>query len=277
MDVDPYCLHVYWEVTHSDKQKILAQLERNSPPPRQVIRIYDVTLIDFDKGNAHSHFDIEVDGNRGNWYIDLWSPFKSLCVEIGMKSSHGIFHPIARSNFIDIPRDCLSHTGEEKWMSVSGDYEEVSILPKKPRAEKPGVEDTLHHSKKSFQGTDIKRPYVSLSGKKPPLKNPSSAKEEHPAEKAALRKQHSPAPPLSYRDKIPFKKKVTETELKGYCKKLKLRYKRADKNIKSSPAPNPHLKHNLPSEEGCTPRLLPDLTTNCGSDTRWEKEKLQKK
>jgi hypothetical protein len=277
MDVDPYCLHVYWEVTHSDKQKILAQLDKNSPPPRQVIRVYDVTLIDFDTANAHSHFDIEADGNRGNWYIDLWSPSKSLCAEIGMKSSHGIFYPIARSNFIDTPRDCLSHTGEEQWMSVSGDYEEVSILPKKPRAEKPGVEDTLHHSEKVFQGTDPGRPYISQPGKETPLKNTSSAKEEHPAEKTALKNQHSPALPHSYRDKIPSQKQVTETELKGYYEKLQLRYRREDKNIKSSPATNPHLKHNPPSEEGCTPGLLPDLTTHCGSDTRWEKEKLQKK
>jgi len=79
MDIDPYSLHAYWEITNIDKKRVLKQFDESSKPPRQIIRVYDVTYIHFDGKNAHSYFDIEINRNRGNWYIDLWSSHKSLC------------------------------------------------------------------------------------------------------------------------------------------------------------------------------------------------------
>ena len=180
MDIDPHRLHAYWEITHRDKKIILEQLDDPSYSQRQIIRVYDVTYIHFDGNNAHSYFDIEVDKDKGNWYINLWSPHKSFCAEIGMRSFQDDFYPIARSNYIDTPRPYQSFSAEEQWMKVSGNYEEVSLLSAKSQTEKIELEDTsirrknlinLLQRKKGLQEPDLKRAHTPLFKEKIPSKS----------------------------------------------------------------------------------------------------------
>jgi len=214
MDIDPYRLHAYWEITNIDKKRVLKQFDKSSKPPKQIIRVYDVTYINFNGKNAHSYFDIEINRNRGNWYIDLWSSHKSLCAEIGMQSSLGDFHPIARSNFINTPRAYQSSSGEERWMRVSENYDEISMLPAKPLKEK----------NKPEKASSIPSPTkeVELEDTYP------SAEKEPLMEKTFLKKYSTPTPQQPYMKGIEpergliksqandsYEKKATKTNIKA--------------------------------------------------------------
>ena len=143
MDIDPCRFHAYWEICEGDKQKVLSQLDGSSHLSRLTMRVYDVTYIQFDGNNAHSYFDIKLDRDKGNWYIDLWSSHKSVCAEIGVKSAEGNFYLLARSNFIETPRAFQSFSGKERWMKVTGDYKEIAPLPAQPPLEKTSPAHTF--------------------------------------------------------------------------------------------------------------------------------------
>ena len=180
MDVDPYCLYAYWEINPSDKESALVQREEFSHPPTLIMRVYDVTHINFDGINAYNYFDIQLDRDKGNWYIDLWSSHKSLYAEIGMKSSEGSFYPIVPSNFVETPRD-QSSSGEEQWMKVLGDYEEISLLslpPRETEVYKPELKSThlppLTHTEE-IEGGD------TFTSEKKEILAPEPQKTYHPS------------------------------------------------------------------------------------------------
>jgi len=285
MDIDPYSLHAYWEITNIDKKRVLKQFDESSKPPRQIIRVYDVTYIHFDGKNAHSYFDIEINRNRGNWYIDLWSSHKSLCAEIGMKSSLGDFHPIARSNFIDTPRAYQSSSDEERWMRVSGNYEEISMLPAKPRKEK----------NKTAETSSIPPPMKEIE-----LKDAYPSAEKEPLmEKTFLKKYSIPTPQQSYNEGIEpekgsikaqangsYEKKATTANIKASAPKndvqkhhSKLQSTSSRKVVKTKTllSKGPHHERVSSSKEDFRKRLFPEIDTHYGSDIRWEKELKGKK
>jgi len=315
MDVDPYWLHAYWEIAHKDKKRILEQSDESSHLPRHTIRVYDVAYIHFDGKNAHNYFDIEVDKDRGNWYINLWSPHKAFCAEIGIKSLQGNFYPLARSNFIDTPRLYQSSSGEEQWMKVSGYYEEVSILPAIPQTEKIELEDTLPQrenliritqKEKLFQKPDLKRAHTTLSKKTIESKRTLSIKKEFPLETTIFGKNFTPPTQQSHKEKIPSEKALIEVqeessfeknkrlftesqvtkestkphllgnEVKAYYRRLRFIARHQEEKIQTPPAANPYHESVIPLEEILNQRLFTERHTHYGSDIRWEKEVKKK-
>ena len=285
MDIDPYHVHAYWEITHKDKKKVLKLFEESSKQPKQVIRVYDVTCIHFDGKNAHSYFDIETNRNRGNWYIDLWSPHKSLCAEIGMRSPKGNFYPIARSNFVDTPRAYQSSSDEERWMRVSGNYEEISMLPAKPQKGKNKPDETFS---------------ITLPTKEVESKNTYPSEEKEPLMgKTFLKKYSIPTLQQSYKEGIEPERTLIKTQANGsYVKKstkedMKTRTPKngmRDHNSKfqsissrkavktETPlSKSPHHERVASSKEDLKKRLFPKIDTQYGSDIRWEKEFKKKK
>jgi hypothetical protein len=116
MAIDPYWAWAYWDV-HS---RALEQARRRSgdPAARLILRFHEVTWVHFDGKNANETFDVPVEGAKGNYYLDLWSPKKSLIAELGMKSKDGRFLPVVRSNPIDLPRDAESPHYDERISTV---------------------------------------------------------------------------------------------------------------------------------------------------------------
>jgi hypothetical protein len=287
MDIDPYSLHAYWEITHSDKKRILKQFNKHTHPPKQIIRFYDVTYIHFNGKNAHSYFDIETEGDKGNWYVDLWSSHKSLCVEIGMKSFRGDFHPIARSNYIDTPRAYQSSSSEEQWMKVSGNYEEISMLPAKSQKEENKPEDASHTPSSTKK---VESKYI-----------PPSVEKDSPQEKTVVKKDSTPTSQQSYKEDIPPERRLIKIQEKGSHDKKKLftKNKTIETNIKTRilendvkihysnlqfiprhqvvktktpPVKNPLHQRVGPSKKDFEQELSPEINTHYGSDIRWEKE-----
>lgn len=116
---DPYCIHAYWEIAPSAveelKRKIGSEFDRSC----YVLRMYDVTLKDFDGHNANTWFDIDVGPSTNNWYINLWHDHVTYCADVGMRSPDGRFFAMARSNFVTTPRTGSSGRLDMMWMEVT--------------------------------------------------------------------------------------------------------------------------------------------------------------
>jgi hypothetical protein len=121
---DPWWIFVYWEITPEKERIIKDEIEKRGKRfEKSVLRIYDVTGVsNFDGKNANSYFDIVLRDMAQNWYVDVGSPNKNWCIEIGALTQDGMFFPLARSNFIKTPRFGMSDILDAEWMLTEDEY-----------------------------------------------------------------------------------------------------------------------------------------------------------
>lgn len=171
--VDPYLIHVYWEVTSEELKKARDSLDKDYGQSRAILRFYDVTGRASRSGKAKHAFDVNIDLQSRSRYIDLWGPGGSYVVELGLEIEGGRFYPIHRSNVAQTPRAAPAPRREEAGMLVQGNSEQgVSnieapggprsdsrVQPGKagPRGDRPR-EGSGRFSR--FQGTDLTGPQV---------------------------------------------------------------------------------------------------------------------
>ena len=143
LPVDPFLVYVYWEMTPEAIAAVCQALGAAWEGSAHVLRAYDVAWIEFDGTNAHHQFDLDAQGDVGDWYVHLWSPEQTLLFEIGWRSRDGRFVAAARSNLVRTPRNAPGEGGEERWMTVkdgrivttpSGAIPEPSAECPEPRA-----------------------------------------------------------------------------------------------------------------------------------------------
>lgn len=126
---DPYWVHVYWDVSRQTLREAKVAFGDEWEGVRTVLRVYDVTGVDFDGGNAHSHFDIDMGEGTNNWYINTGSPGRAYFVDIGLISPSGRFVVLARSNRATTPRDLPSdNTEDEKYMVPDWEFDKIYAL-----------------------------------------------------------------------------------------------------------------------------------------------------
>ena len=285
MDIDPCRFHAYWEICEGDKQKVLSQLDGSSHLSRLTMRVYDVTYIQFDGNNAHSYFDIKLDRDKGNWYIDLWSSHKSVCAEIGVKSAEGNFYLLARSNFIETPRAFQSFSGKERWMKVTGDYKEIAPLPAQPPLEKtspahtflkipsPGL-PSVHHAT-STQGETLESEHFLTP-------------QERELRAFALRETHLPHPHDQLQLHHPFiatrtpkehelaEEKISEDEVKAYYQRLLITGRRQEAKVRTTPVTHLTSRSDTRLKERSGEKVPRVRHTHYGSDIRWEEEAVRR-
>lgn len=123
--VDPLQVHVYWELLPEAVGRVRAQLGASWDGAKQVLRAYDVSASSTHNrsngasvAHARHHFDCDVDGEVGNYYLHLWSPEQALIFEVGWLSRDGRFVPAVRSNRIQTPRNAPAQGGAERWITV---------------------------------------------------------------------------------------------------------------------------------------------------------------
>jgi hypothetical protein len=104
LPVDPYLVHVYWEVSDSGTAFVKALVEAGALRPQAILRFHDVTAMPVGGVRAEGSFDVEVHIESRNWYVRLLSPEKSYVVDLGFRGRDGSFHRIARSNRGETPR-----------------------------------------------------------------------------------------------------------------------------------------------------------------------------
>jgi len=104
LPVDPYLVHVYWELSGGEKMRVRRLLEDDPSRFKAVLRFHDVTGLQVGGFHRAGSFDVDVRMEPGNWYVRLLSPEKTYIVDLGLRGSDGRFHPIVRSNRAGTPR-----------------------------------------------------------------------------------------------------------------------------------------------------------------------------
>ncbi|MGH8008791.1 MAG: DUF4912 domain-containing protein, partial [Candidatus Binatia bacterium] len=99
---DPYWLYSYWDF--SAEQISAAHARLGAKDAQLVLRLFDVTAIDFDGANAWSKIDVELTPFTTSWYIPVARPDASYCVEVGYRAANGHFAVLGRSNVVATPR-----------------------------------------------------------------------------------------------------------------------------------------------------------------------------
>ncbi len=120
---DPYWLYAYWEITATRQEEFNATYgPRAWNSTRPVLRVYDVTGVNFNGYNANSYMDINVQEGVDNWHIPVGQPNRSFCVDLGRMFPDGRFITLLRSNVVTTPRSSLSECLDEEWMWIEGLY-----------------------------------------------------------------------------------------------------------------------------------------------------------
>jgi len=116
---DPHWIYAYWEVVPGLIDSLRLQHGPDIDRAGCVIRMYDVSCIDFNGSNANHTWDIGVGTNSSNHYINLWSDNVSYCADLGLKLPNGQFVQLARSNVVRNPRKTPSDRYDEIWMDLT--------------------------------------------------------------------------------------------------------------------------------------------------------------
>ena len=133
LPVDPHWVHAYWEVTPQTLSGVLTPLGLDTTHVRYLLRIYDVTAIEFNGKNAHSFFDLPVELSARNWYVNLWSSEKSLVADLGFLLPDGRFFMLVRSNVVQTPRAGVSIFTDAPWAEPSHDPARFRFRSREPR------------------------------------------------------------------------------------------------------------------------------------------------
>jgi hypothetical protein len=116
--VDPYLVHVYWELSGSDTRWVKRLLADESSRFKAVLRFHDVTALPVGGFHAAGSFDVEIRIESCNWYVRLLSPERSYIVDLGLRGRGGRFHRIALSNRAGTPRAWPCEEAGEDLMRV---------------------------------------------------------------------------------------------------------------------------------------------------------------
>lgn len=149
MDVEPHTLFSFWEIDEMDLERVQRELATKS---EMVLRVYDVTYIIFDGGNAHSYFDVAVEGKAHNWYLHVGPDGRSVIADIGLRGEDGKFVALARSNCVQMPREGAPLDGQNKWLFVEGN----------PRRRQPVPDEMSAPS--SYSGPSVAIPLSGVAG-----------------------------------------------------------------------------------------------------------------
>lgn len=120
---DPWWVFAYWEIRRDKEEEIIRTIQNaKDNVEKSILRVYDVTDVNFNGRNAHSSFDIDLKGLANNWYINVGNPDRSWLVDIGVLSRKRNFYLLARSNVVRTPRFGMSDLLDAEWMMPEDEY-----------------------------------------------------------------------------------------------------------------------------------------------------------
>ncbi|MBI3037775.1 DUF4912 domain-containing protein, partial [bacterium] len=93
---DPYWAHSYWESSSLMKTQLRQKLtEDGYNRSRFILRVYDISNVNFNGSNQNSFYDIPIFESATNWYIHLGRPNRKFVIDLGLISPNGEFLVIA--------------------------------------------------------------------------------------------------------------------------------------------------------------------------------------
>ena len=136
---DPYWLYTYWEISQQRWEELAQTFSRQGleqAPP--VLRVYDVTGLDFNGYNAHSYFDQNIHPMANNWYVPVPEPDRTYCIDLGRLLPGGIFITLLRSNPAAVPRKSVSGIIDQAWPPIREIYHLYGEDSHKENVSSPG-------------------------------------------------------------------------------------------------------------------------------------------
>lgn len=101
--VTPRKMLLFWEVSNIPQTIMERYFHLSFDRLTPVVRIYDVTDLDFTGKNAHHFFEIKVQYQIGHWFIKGLVANRNYVAELGINISDKEFFPLFRSNIIHTP------------------------------------------------------------------------------------------------------------------------------------------------------------------------------
>ncbi len=120
---DPNWMFIYWEITANSKANIAREHGHDVfEKARHVIRVYDVSHSSVD---GQKYFDIPAMIDARSWYINVQDGGRTYCCEVGLVLPDGRFIAIVKTNTVNLPTSRVSEVMDEKWMSVSTEFDKL--------------------------------------------------------------------------------------------------------------------------------------------------------
>jgi len=110
---DPHTLFAYWDLAPG------APEPAGAAAARLVLRVHDLTLLDFADARPLHHHDLEVDRPVGSRYVPLEGGAGTYRAEIGWRWSDGRFVVRVRSGTITVARAEAPGNDPTRWMTVA--------------------------------------------------------------------------------------------------------------------------------------------------------------
>ncbi len=124
MPRDPWWIYAYWDITQDKIDEVINSIpfgERKDL--KWVLRVHDVSgIADFNGDNSRYFYDLDINFEANNWYLNVNKPESSWCVEIGLINAWGKFFLVARSNIIMTPYFGISDIIDEEWALSDEEY-----------------------------------------------------------------------------------------------------------------------------------------------------------
>jgi hypothetical protein len=160
---DPEWIYLYWEF----EEKTLGSIRQSMGTEtyelsKRILRLIDITGIEYRGDNAWSTTDIEINTYANNWYLKAPEPGRRYLIECGHLAPDGAFYLITRSNPVDLPRGSVSDVSDEQWMTAHTDeLIEASGLRRRIGASEEIVETA--HKRKGKAGQQPEELYRGAS------------------------------------------------------------------------------------------------------------------
>jgi len=128
---DPNWAYAYWDLNPAQVRGLLKSARQTADNARWILRVYSAALHPVEeKGD---YFDVDVNLQGGNYYLNLSRPGARFIVEIGVMDASGMFRPTAQSNPVILPLDHPSDTlAQESTFSENMIPPRVSSFTKPP-------------------------------------------------------------------------------------------------------------------------------------------------
>lgn len=119
---DPYWLFMYWEITDDVRLKVINEIgESLFNQSKPVIRVYKLD----NSNQVEKYFDIPVMLDSKRWYINVDECDRVYMCELGIVTPDGRFIGFVKTNSVKLPRHGVSNEIDEKWMSVTEEFEKL--------------------------------------------------------------------------------------------------------------------------------------------------------
>ena len=105
---DPNWAYAYWDLNPTQVRNLLKSARQTASEVRWILRVYSAALHPVEEKGHFFDVDIQVQG--GNYYLNLSKPGARFIVEIGVMDHSGMFRSTAQSNPVIMPLNHPSDT-----------------------------------------------------------------------------------------------------------------------------------------------------------------------